>query len=160
VSVVVGPRRRVAYPTNHLLAVIDHAASADAAVEALRAAGVTESDVTVLRGAGGGGAIGGLGARHRWLTTAIRAVQYLTMDQMPDFGRYEEAIAEGRTVIAVHATDRRRMLDARAVLVAHGAHFLNFYGRVATEELGRWRDPDDGWIDRPFPEAEARTGRR
>jgi hypothetical protein len=153
-------RRSLAYPTNHLLAVVDDPTAADAAAEAIVRGGMRRDDVTLLRG-DSSAALGGLGARHRLLTRIIRAVQYMTMDQMPDFGRYEQALAEGRTVIAVYATDRPAMLRARDVLRSNGAHFLNYYGRVATEELGRWREPGaEEWIDRPFPEAEARKRRR
>jgi len=155
------PRRRIAYPTNHLLAVVDHAAAADAAAAALREAGFAPGDVIVVRGGDRARELGRLGARHPWLTRTIRAVQYMTMDQQPDFARYEEALGEGRTVVAVHATERARVLAAREILVGRGAHFLNYYGRVATEELGRWREPGEGsWTEHPFPEAERRTGRR
>jgi hypothetical protein len=156
------PRRRsIRYPTNHLLAVLDDpAAGVDAAAD-LRRGGLADHDVSVLRGDGADAAIAGLGGRHSRLTALIRIVQYMTMDQMPDFAQYERALADRRTVVAVHVTDRPTLLAARDVLLRHGAHFLNYYGRVATEELGRWREPGaNDWIERPFPDAEARKGRR
>jgi hypothetical protein len=64
------------------------------------------------------------------------------MDQMPDFRLYEAAIADGRAVIAVRARDgevRRRVRDR---LTSAGAHFMNFYGRLYTEEMSRWRGPE------------------
>jgi hypothetical protein len=145
------PRRPIAYPTNHLLAVVDDPVAAARAVSELRSTGFPADDVVLLEGAGAGAAgLGRLGARHAWLTRVIRAVQYLTMDQQPDFARYEGALAEGRSIVAVHATTRDRTLAARDVLLAHGAHFVNYYGRVATEELVRWRDAGAAWIDRPY----------
>jgi hypothetical protein len=156
----VPPRRSIAYPTSHLLAVVDDPSDAARAVDAVTRSGVAKEDVTVLRGEDSAATIGGLGARHSRLTRVIRAVQYLTMDQMPDFAEYERALREGRTLIAVHVIDRVTMLGARDALVAHGAHFLNYYGRVATEELGRWREPgSDEWTEDPFPE-EVRNRRR
>jgi hypothetical protein len=153
-------RRSIAYPTSHLLGVVDDPADAAPAVDAVAAAGTVRDEVTVLHGEDSAAGIGGLGARHSRLTRVIRAVQYLTMDQMPDFAEYERALREGRTVIAVHVTDRVAMLAARDALVAHGAHFVNYYGRVATEELGRWREPgSDEWTEQPFPE-EVRNRRR
>jgi hypothetical protein len=63
------------------------------------------------------------------------------MDQTPDFIVYEAAIAEGRAVVAVTAGggDRARMLRAAAILGAHGAHFVNFFGRFQTEEVSLWQ---------------------
>jgi hypothetical protein len=152
-------RRSIAYPTNHLLAVVDDAGAADLAAAELRGQ-VREDDVSILRGDAAHAAIAGLGRRHSRLTTLIRLVQYMTMDQMPDFARYERALADGRTVIAVHVTGRAPLLATRDVLVRHGAHFLNYYGRVATEELGRWHEPGSNeWTERPFPVAEAKRRR-
>jgi hypothetical protein len=61
------------------------------------------------------------------------------MDQMVDLAVYEAALRDGRAVISVHA---RRVADrdrAKQVLAAAGAHFINFFGRIATEEISRWR---------------------
>jgi hypothetical protein len=156
-----GSRRRpIAYPVNHLLAVLDRPEAAEGAGAALRRSGAQAADVLVLRGDTAAGELGRLGARHPWLTRVIRAVQYLTMDQQPDFARYESALAAGRAVVAVHVTDRAAMLRARDVLLAAGAHFVNFYGRVSTEELARWHDPDAAWIDNPYADSEAARRRR
>ena len=57
-----------------------------------------------------------------------------------DFGAASEAaLRYGRAVVSVHA---RRAADrdrAKQVLAAAGAHFMNFFGRIATEEISRWR---------------------
>ncbi len=150
--------RAVTYPTNHLLAVVDDPGQGRAAADALLTAGFAPQDVVLMTRDDPGAGIVGLGQRHSLVTRVVRTVQFMTMDQMPDFARYEEALADGRAVVAVHATDRRDVLRARDLLRDHGAHFLNYYGRVSTEELGRWRDPTADWIERPFPEAEARRG--
>ena len=66
----------------------------------------------------------------------------MTMDQMPDFLTYEAALRDGRAVVAVRAEDRPTMLRARDILVVADAHFMNFFGRLSTEELSRWRGPE------------------
>ena len=66
----------------------------------------------------------------------------MSMDQLPDFLVYERAIEDGRAVIAVHVRDRTAMLRARVVLERFGAHFLNHFGRLSTEELSMWRGPE------------------
>jgi hypothetical protein len=69
-------------------------------------------------------------------------IQFTTMDQMPDFRLYEAAIADGRAVVAVRVRDREVRRRVRDRLAAGGAHFMNFYGRLYTEELSRWRGPE------------------
>ena len=71
-------------------------------------------------------------------------LQFTLMDQTPDFLVYEHALLDGRAVIAVHVADRDRMLAAAAVLERHGAHFLNYFGRLSTEEVSMWRGEEAG----------------
>ena len=66
----------------------------------------------------------------------------MSMDQLPDFLVYERAIEDGRAVVAVHVADRTAMQAAREVLERFGAHFLNHFGRLSTEELSMWRGPE------------------
>lgn len=134
--------RSITYPTHHLLAVLDEAEAAERAAAALLAAGVDREGVHVLTGEDGAGAIDGLGERHGPWARIVRLVQFTTMDQMPDFRTYEAALLDGRSVVAVRARTRAEMLRARDVLVANGAHFLNYFGRFSTEEVGRWRGPE------------------
>jgi hypothetical protein len=135
--------RALTYPTDHLLAVIDDPAAADAAVAALRSGlGLPPGDVTLLAGDAAAERIDGLGRSHGLGTRLLRIVQFATMDQMPDFQLYEAAIADGRAVLAVRVRDRATMLAARDRLAGVGAHFMNLYGRFYTEELSRWRGPE------------------
>ena len=50
---------------------------------------------------------------------------------------YEAGLREGKTVLAVRTGDRRATLRAVAALKAAGGHFINHFGRLATEEFGR-----------------------
>ena len=63
----------------------------------------------------------------------------MSMDQTPDLRLYEAALDDGRAIVAVHGGSRDRLLEARDILAANGAHFQNHFGRYATEELSRWR---------------------
>jgi hypothetical protein len=137
------PRRSmITYPTERLLGVLDDPARAEAAAVALRATGVAPGDVDVLLGPEGRERLGRLGARRNVLSRIVRVFQYLSMDQLPDFLMYEAAIEEGRAVVAVRVANRDRMLRDRDVLVAHGGHFLNHFGRWWTEELTLWEGPE------------------
>ncbi len=135
------PPARLTYPTDRLLAVLDDPAAVPGAVDRLTAEGIPAADVSVLGSADAAGGMAGLGSPGL-LARLVRLVQFTTMDQMPDFRLYEAAIAAGRAVVAVRASDRTRALLARDVLVAAGAHFINRYGRFSTEELSRWQGPE------------------
>ncbi len=135
--------RRLAYPTDRLMAVVDDPAVGERAAERLIADGTAVAgDVEVLAGAADADRIDGLGTSGGILARVVRLVQFTTMDQMPDLYLYEAAVRDGRAVLAVRVRERTRMLAIRDRLREDGAHFINFYGRFSTEELGRWRGPE------------------
>ncbi len=129
----------ITYPTQRLLAVIDDPARASEAAAALSQAGVAPGDVEVLAGADGRAQLAGLGSRPNPLSRLVRAFQFLSMDQLPDFLVYERAIEDGRAVLAVRVTDRNRIATIRPLLERFGAHFMNYFGRLSTEELSLWQ---------------------
>ena len=132
-------RRMITYPTNRLLGVIDDPATTPAVVDALDAAGFARDGVVVLAGETGRDQLGRLGHDPNVLSRVVRLFQFFLMDQTPDFLVYEAAILDGRAVIAVPVAARERMLTASKVLVRHGGHFLNHFGRLATEEVTLWK---------------------
>jgi hypothetical protein len=132
--------RLIGYPTGWTLAVFDDAASADAARAELEAGDArSPDDVIVLFGPDASermsrlGASSGLGARMR------RAMQFMTMDQLPDLRVYELALDGGRPVLGVRVDDADRRRAAVAVILRHGGHFVNRFGAWATEEIAPWR---------------------
>ncbi len=136
-------RRALTYPTDHLLAVIDDPEVAHAVARTLVAeVRLSPRAVTVLEGAEAAARIDGLGRSHGLALRLLRIVQFTTMDQMPDFGLYEAAIVDGRAVIAIRAPDATVRRNVRDALASAGAHFMNFYGRLYTEELSPWRGPE------------------
>jgi Ni,Fe-hydrogenase III component G len=135
-------RSMITYPTRKVLGVIDDPAQAREAAAALVATGVRAEDVHVLVGEDGRRDLATLGSRPNLLSRATRVFQFMSMDQLPDFLVYERAIEDGRAVVAVHVADRTAMQTAREVLERFGAHFLNHFGRLSTEELSMWRGPE------------------
>jgi hypothetical protein len=129
----------ITYPTNRLLGVVDDPAAVTPITRALAEAGVPADAVDVLVGEAGVDRLGRLGARASPLSRLVRLVQFMTMDQTPDFLVYERALRDGRAVLAVRARGRDGMLPAADVLRRHDAHFLNWFGRFVTEELTLWR---------------------
>ena len=109
---------------------------------ARRRGGLPPDAVVLLEGAEAADRIDGLGRSHGWGVRLLRLVQFTTMDQMPDFHLYEAAIADGRAVVAVRVRDAELRRRVRDRLASAGAHFMNFYGRLYTEELSRWSGPE------------------
>ena len=135
-------REMITYPTQRLLAVIDDPDRAHDAVAALQSSGVAAADIRLLLGEEGRVDLGRLGRRPNVLSRAVRVFQFMLMDQLPDFLVYERALLDGRAVLAVHVANRDAMLAARRVLDGFGAHFMNHFGRLYTEELTLWRGPE------------------
>lgn len=135
-------RPMITYPTRKVLGVIDDPARAREAVAALEATGVPASDIRLLLGEEGRRDLATLGSRPNPLSRAVRVFQFMSMDQLPDFLVYERAIDDGRAVVAVHVGNRTAMQGVRTVLERFGAHFLNHFGRLSTEELSLWRGPE------------------
>ena len=137
-----GTRRAIGYPTNRLLAVIDDPARAAAALADLKSAGFTDRDLEILRGEEGADRMDGTGEVSGWLGRLRRAFDFTLMDQLVDFATYETALRDRRAVVMVHVHGDEPKARALHVLKRHGGHFINYYGRFATEELGLWHGPE------------------
>ena len=140
------PKRRasrfIGYPTDSLLAVLPDAEHAAASAAAVNAAGVPDKDITVLRGEEGASRFDPTGAVHGAFTRLRRLVSFTVMDQLPDMAWYDAAIRSGQAVVMVRVRGDDSKADAIRILRDHDAHFVNYYGRFATEEIVRWHGPD------------------
>jgi hypothetical protein len=124
---------------NRLMAVVDDDQAAAEARDALVEAGFPPEAIAVLRGEVDADRIDSMGKLRGSWTRAWRLLQFTQTDQMVDLVVYEAALRHGRTVIAVQARRRGDRDRAKRVLEAAGAHFMNFFGRLATEDVSRWR---------------------
>ena len=136
------PRRFIGYPTDSLLAVLPDAESAAAVAAALRAAGIPDRDITVLRGDEGADRLDGTGAQNGVMARLRRLVSFTLMDQLVDMATYEQAVRDGQVVLLTKPRDAGRKAAAIDTLRRRGGHFINYYGRFATEEVERWRGPE------------------
>ncbi len=134
--------RFIGYPTDRMLAVLGDPTDAAAAAAALTAAGVPTRDITLLRGTEGADRLDGTGAAHGVAGRTRRVVSFTVMDQLPDMAWYERAVRDGAAVLMVRARGAERKALVLETLRAHHGHFINYYGRFATEELDRWRGPE------------------
>ena len=133
--------RFIGYPTDSLIAVLPDAESAASAAAALRAAGLRDSDVTILRGEEGADRLDGTGAVNGLLARLRRLVSFTLMDQLVDMAIYEQAVREGQVVLMAKARGDHKAA-AIDIVRRHGGHFINYYGRFATEEIERWHGPE------------------
>lgn len=132
----------IGYPRRKVLAVVDTPRAADAAVASLRALGVAGADIERFEGAADADRFDASGARHGPVTRILRAVQFSLMDQLPALAWYEAALRAGKPVLAVRTDDRAATLRIVEALRSAGGHFINRFGRLATEEFERWRGPE------------------
>jgi len=130
------------YPRRSVLAVFDDRAASDAAIDAVRALGIPAAAIERLDGPAAAKAFDGTGSQHGAGARIRRAVDFSLMDQMPAMAWYEAALRDGRIVLAVSTKDRATTLRVVEALKGAGGHFINRFGRLATEEFARWRGPE------------------
>ena len=136
------PGRFIGYPTDHLLAAFRDPAGAVAAAAEVVASGIPTGDVTILRGAEGADRLDGTGAANGVVARIRRLVSFTLMDQLPDMAMYERAVRDAGAVVMVRVRGEQRKAVVTDVLRRHGGHFINYYGRFATEEVARWTGPE------------------
>jgi hypothetical protein len=135
----------IGYPAGKVLAVFDRASDADRATEAARAVGA--EGVERFEGADDADRFDATGERHGAVARLLRTVQFSLMDQLPAMAWYEAALREGKTIISVKTRNRPSTLRVVEVLKAAGGHFINHFGRAATEEFARWQGPEPNVSD-------------
>lgn len=133
------PKRKKVVTVHRLMAVLDRPEAAALAKGALVGEGFAPDAITVLQGDQDADRIDSFGKSSGPLRKLWRVVQFTQTDQMVDLVVYEAALRDGRAVILVHARRAEERERAKRVLAAAGAHFMNFFGRITTEDISRWR---------------------
>jgi hypothetical protein len=139
--------RFIGYPNRQVVAVFDDRASADRAVAALRGSGVPDADLETYDGVADAVRFDATGELHGIVARLRRLMQFSLMDQLPAMAWYEAALREGKVVLAVRTVSRPDTLRVVEVLKKANAHFINRFGRFATEEFVRWRGPEPAVTD-------------
>jgi hypothetical protein len=138
------PKRSIGSAVGRMLAVFDTAAEAEAAIQALTAAGFEPASIERFQGPDDAAAFDASGRRRGLRGRLYRLIEFSWADQAPDFAWYEAAVREGRVVLSVRVRGQRRLRQAADIVLAHGGHFVNHFGWFETQELARWRgkEPD------------------
>lgn len=132
----------IGYPRSKVLAVFDRPTDADAATAALRSLGIPEAGLERFAGPADADRFDASGARHGLVARLLRGMQFSLMDQLPAMAWYEAALRDGKVVIGVRTGNRTATLRIVDTLRSAGAHFVNRFGRLATEEFVRWSGPE------------------
>ena len=128
--------------TNRLMAVLDTDDAAATAVTALAREGFSGEAVLVLRGGRDADRIDSLGNVGGTWARVRRLLSFTLADQAVDLAVYVAALRDGRAVLSVLAPGDAARERARRALAGAGAHFMNFFGRFATEDILPWRGPE------------------
>ena len=132
----------IGYPVDRMLAAFADPTAAASAAADLRAIGLRDRDITILRGEEGASRLDGTGAGHGIVARLRRLVSFTLMDQLPDFAWYEQVVRDGGVVLMVRVRGDVARRAAADGIRRHGGHFINHYGRFATEEIERWHGPE------------------
>jgi hypothetical protein len=129
---------RIAYPTNYVVGILETSDQTNRALDALLGGGFLESEVYVNRGTEDADRLAaGTGRRgvQDWFIRLTGAVGLKNAEtEMKE--RYERALRDQQTVIAVLApTDERKDLAAD-IIRRCGGYFINFFGRLNVERIG------------------------
>jgi hypothetical protein len=132
-------KRQKVVTVHRRMAVLDQPEAVALAKQALVREGFDPDAITVLQGDRDADRIDSFGKASGPLRKLWRVVQFIQTDQMVDLVVYEAALRDGRAVMTVHARRAEERDRAKRVLAAAGAHFMNFFGRISTEDISRWR---------------------
>ena len=132
----------IPYPVDQVLAVFDTSEAAQNASEAIRRAGVGDDDIREFHGERDARKFDSSGEEHGLAEKALRGIQFTLTDEQQMLAWYEAALREGRAVLAVRATDREATLFAVEAFQRAGGHFINSFGKLASEEFAPWLGPE------------------
>jgi hypothetical protein len=120
--------------TNRVMAVIDDAGKAQAAVDRLERTGVPEHELAALSGTEGIHEIDADGIHGGAVKQVLRALQSVTTEGN-HLRHYEAELAQGHLVVDVTAHGRQKRDTVVQVLRSYGAHFINAYGPWTIESV-------------------------
>jgi hypothetical protein len=131
------PNERIQYPLNHVVAVLDKEEQASAVVEGLRSGGFLESEISVITGAAAAEALDDSTGRTGLTGLASRIADKIGIEniEMERKTKYENAMREGKFVVAVLAPSDERKERATHILRQHGAHTANYFRKFTIEGL-------------------------
>ena len=123
------------FGTNKVVGVIDDVAKVDAARAALTSIGITDAMIEVFCGLEGERNLDLKGESHGFLDHISRIFEHVRLVDGSHMDRYEKELLAGHCVIQVYTGDSEAREQAKDLLKASGAHFINAYTAWTTEVL-------------------------
>lgn len=143
----------ISYPTDRVVGTIADPDSARRVIEALGDGGFSPGDIDVLHGEHDLHRLDPTGEEHGLLARFQRILIRTAgpAEEYRHLKHHVDDVRAGRFVIMVFARDRRRRDLAGAILKAHGAQYLGFYGRFAYEALDDAKAPQQVEVHPDLP---------
>ena len=129
-----GENTFVGDPNHYMFGVFDTHDALQQAEQELTQGAFTPEQVKHYEGREGAHEIDSAGAEHGLGASLLRSVQHL-FTNLDHLSEYEEAVREGKHVLAVHIDEGDQRDQALGVFQKHGARFVNYYGTAMTETL-------------------------
>lgn len=126
-----------AYPTNHVVGVVESADQVTRSCEGLRAEGFSESDIQITHGKAAADRLEASTGRSGLENVAVRIAERLSLadEEMITKDMYEEALRNGSFVVAVAAGSDDRKERASRVLLTNGGQTVKHLGRFTIEDI-------------------------
>ena len=123
------------FGTSKVVGVIDDKAKVDAARVALISIGITDAMIEVFCSLEGERNLDLKGESHGFLDHINRIFEHSRLVDGSHMDRYEKELLAGHCVIQVYTGDSEAREQAKDMLKASGAHFINAYTEWTTEVL-------------------------
>ena len=129
--------KSIRYPVDQVVAVLDTAQHVRGAADELREGGFLDSEINVTSGAAAADALDDATGRTGLTGLAVRIAEKLGIEniEMERKTKYENAMRDGKFVVAVLAPSDERKKLATQILRAHGAHTANYFSKYTIEGL-------------------------
>jgi hypothetical protein len=128
---------KLRYPTDHVVAILHTPDQTSCALDALVAGGFLESEIETLHGPEQADRLEETTGRRGLQDWWIRAFEKLGLQnaEIEVKDRYEQALREGGTAIAVLTPTEDRKDRAAELIGKSGGRFINFFGRLNIQRI-------------------------
>ena len=133
--------------SNHVVAVINGSAAAEAASRDLHQKGFTQT--TLFRANEVAEKVDPKGENSGLLGKFIKAVQDHLTEETNYLTQYQEEARNGNDVVAVLVEDREQADQVKTILESHGARNLRFFGKLAVTDMTPETNPTARSQDSP-----------
>jgi len=124
------------YPTNKVIGSVSTTGDLKAAITQLNADGFGQEQVSVLCGSKAASQLDVTGERHGLLGRIYRFVEKFGDMDVELLDDYKEELLGGHFLVAVDVENEDQSKHVSDILVSHGGHRVNFFGRWTIENLG------------------------